>query len=80
VFEKNDNKLNVTILRLTRINGDFCDLNMSKYIKMVDKMRIYPIVNHGKNLILLVNARDLGKAYYQVLIMPTERAKREIVW
>ncbi|WP_202795627.1 nucleoside-diphosphate sugar epimerase [Bacillus coahuilensis] len=41
---------------------------MSKFIKMVDKLRYFPVINQGKGLIQPVNARDLGKALYHVLI------------
>lgn len=60
----------VTILRPTMIYGDLCDSNMSKFIKMIDKLRIMPVINGGKSLIQPVNARDLGKAFYNVLISP----------
>ena len=72
-------QLSITILRPTMIYGDLIDLNMSKFIKMVDKLRVFPVINHGSNLIQPVNARDLGKAYYQVLTMPTEQSKREYI-
>ncbi|MFE4714644.1 SDR family oxidoreductase [Paenibacillus sp. NPDC056722] len=72
-------KLNVTILRPTMIYGDICDLNISKFIKMVDNLRIFPVIDKGHSLIQPVNARDLGKAYYQVLCMPVEVAKKEYV-
>ncbi|ARE85909.1 SDR family oxidoreductase [Clostridium formicaceticum] len=58
----------VTILRPTMIYGDLCDSNMSKFIKMIDKFRIMPVINGGKSLIQPVNARDLGKAFYTVLM------------
>jgi len=60
----------VTILRPSMIYGDLCDKNLSKFIKMIDKIRIMPIVNGGKNLIQPINARDLGKACYSVLMNP----------
>ncbi|KPB05841.1 nucleoside-diphosphate sugar epimerase [Bacillus sp. CHD6a] len=59
------------------IYGDVCDRNMSKFIKMVDRFRVFPIINNGMGLIQPVNARDLGKAYYDVLMMPIESAKNE---
>ncbi|MGD6968568.1 SDR family oxidoreductase [Rossellomorea vietnamensis] len=62
----------VTILRPTMIYGDMCDSNMSKFIKMVDKFRIIPVINNGKSLIQPVNARDLGKAFYMVLMSPAQ--------
>lgn len=64
----------VTILRPTMIYGDLCDSNMSKFIKMVDKLRIMPVINGGKSLIQPVNARDLGKAFYMVLMLPDKTA------
>lgn len=68
VIEKSkNNNIDITILRPTMIYGDICDHNISKFIKMMDKMRIYPMIAGGKAEIQPVNARDLGKAYYQVL-------------
>lgn len=77
LLSKND--ISMTILRPTMIYGDVCDRNMSKFIKMVDRFRVFPVINHGKSLIQPVNARDLGKAYYDVLIMPVEKAKSEYI-
>lgn len=74
-----NNDISMTILRPTMIYGDVCDRNMSKFIKMVDRFRIFPVINHGKSLIQPVNARDLGKAYYDVLLMPVEKAKSEYI-
>ena len=67
----------ITILRPTMIYGDLCDSNMSKFIKMIDKMRFMPVINGGKNLIQPVNARDLGKAFYTVLTTPTITSDKE---
>lgn len=50
--------------------GDLCDHNMSKFIKLIDKFRVLPVINGGKNLIQPVNARDLGKTYLSVLMSP----------
>lgn len=69
--------IKLTILRPTMIYGDLCDHNMSRFIKMVDRLRLFPVIGHGKCLIQPVNARDLGKAYYDVLMMPVESAKQE---
>lgn len=77
ILSKSDIKM--SILRPTMIYGDVCDMNMSKFIKMVDRFRIFPVINHGKSLIQPVNARDLGKAYYDVLMMPVEKAKSEYI-
>lgn len=73
------NKIQITILRPTMIYGDLCDHNMSKFIKMIDRFRIFPVISHGKGLIQPVNARDLGKAYYDVLMMSAEKAKSEYI-
>lgn len=70
-------EIKVTILRPTMIYGDLCDHNMSRFIKMVDRFRLFPVINQGKGLIQPVNARDLGKAYYDVLMLPVEKAKTE---
>ena len=70
VIEKSKGKIDITILRPTMIYGDMCDHNISKFIKMMDKMCIYPLIAGGKSVIQPVNARDLGKAYYQVLMNP----------
>ena len=64
----------VTILRPTMIYGDLCDSNMSKFIKMIDKLRVMPVINGGKSLIQPVNARDLGKVFYTVLMSPEKTA------
>ncbi|WP_341322772.1 NAD-dependent epimerase/dehydratase family protein [Solibacillus sp. FSL H8-0523] len=59
--------MNVVILRPSMIYGDLCDHNMSKFIKLVDKVKFVPIIDNGNSLIQPVNARDLGKAYYTAL-------------
>lgn len=66
----------ITILRPTMIYGDLCDSNMSKFIKMIDKLRIMPVIDGGKSLIQPVNARDLGKAFYTVLMSPEETSRK----
>lgn len=69
----NEAKICVTILRPTMIYGDLCDHNMSKFIKMIDTLRIFPVINSGQCLIQPVNARDLGKAYYSILMQAAEK-------
>ncbi|QUG40588.1 NmrA family NAD(P)-binding protein [Psychrobacillus sp. INOP01] len=66
----------ITILRPSMIYGDLCDSNMSKFIKMIDKLRIMPVINGGNSLIQPVNARDLGKAFYKVLMSPIETSSK----
>lgn len=68
IENKGNCKISITILRPTMIYGDLCDHNMSKFIKMVDKLPIIPVINKGNSFLQPVNARDLGKAYYTVLM------------
>jgi nucleoside-diphosphate-sugar epimerase len=77
VMKMAKDKISLTILRPTMIYGDMCDHNMSKFIKMIDKLRIFPLINGGKSLIQPVNARDLGKAYYDVLMNPEVTADKQ---
>ncbi|NRG44684.1 NmrA family NAD(P)-binding protein [Bacillus sp. CRN 9] len=60
----------ITILRPSMIYGDLCDKNISKFIKIIDKLRIMPIINGGNSLIQPVNSRDLGKAFFTILMSP----------
>ncbi|MCT1901853.1 SDR family oxidoreductase [Oceanobacillus sojae] len=62
----------ITIIRPSMIYGDMNDSNMSKFIKMVDRLRLFPVIDNGKSLIQPVNARDLGKAYFDILLNPEE--------
>ena len=60
--------LNITILRPTMIFGDLCDRNIHKFIRMVDTLPLMPQVRGGRAKIQPVNARDLGRAYYQCVM------------
>lgn len=60
--------IKITILRPTMIYGSLDDQNMSVFIKMVDKLKIFPVINGGKYSLQPVHQEDLGKAYYLVLI------------
>lgn len=66
-IQENNSPINFIYLRPTMIYGYLNDRNMIVFIKMVDKLRLFPIISRGKNLLQPVNGRDLGKAYYQVL-------------
>jgi nucleoside-diphosphate-sugar epimerase len=50
------------------IYGNMNDHNISVFVKMVDKLRIFPVVNHAKYELQPVWCGDLGKAYHQVLM------------
>lgn len=59
--------IRVTILRPTMIYGSLDDHNISVFLRMVDKLRIFPLVKSGRYELQPVNQEDLGRAYYQVL-------------
>jgi nucleoside-diphosphate-sugar epimerase len=63
-----DANIPVTILRPTMIYGSINDNNVIIFVKMVDKLRIFPVVNDAKFYLQPVNEKDLGQAYYQVLL------------
>jgi len=70
ICKNSNSSIGITYLRPTMIYGNINDKNLAVFIKMVDKIRLFPIVDHGKNLLQPVNGRDLGKAYYQLLNKP----------
>ncbi|MGA4718489.1 NAD-dependent epimerase/dehydratase family protein [Fictibacillus nanhaiensis] len=67
IVKERDSKIGLIYLRPTMIYGYINDSNMIVFIKMVDRLRLFPIIDHGRNLLQPVNGRDLGKAYYQLL-------------
>lgn len=62
--------ISLTILRPTMIYGSLDDSNIIIFIKMVDKLRVFPVVDHARFGLQPVHQKDLGKAYYQVLANP----------
>jgi len=60
--------IKLTILRPTMIFGYENDRNIYKFIRFVDMMPIIPVIDRGKGLIQPVHGKDLGKAYFQVLV------------
>ncbi len=59
--------ISTTILRPTMIYGDLQDGNVSTFIKMVDKYRLFPTVKGARFDLQPVWCKDLGDAYYEVL-------------
>ena len=57
----------MTILRPTMIYGDLADKNISVFIRMVDKLRIFPTVNGARYDLQPVWCKDLGYAFYEVM-------------
>lgn len=65
-----NNKIDYTILRPTMIFGTNGDGTIERYVKMVSKYPIVPLVNKGRSLIQPVYYQDLSKAFYKVLKSP----------
>lgn len=59
--------VSLTVLRPTMIYGDLNDRNISTFIRMVDKLRVFPVVNGARYDLQPVWCKDLGDAYYDVL-------------
>ncbi|VEN74473.1 GDP-mannose 4,6-dehydratase [Candidatus Desulfarcum epimagneticum] len=75
-----DSNIPVTILRPTMIYGSINDRNVAIFIRMVDKLRIFPVVSHAKFPLQPVHEKDLGNAYYQVLLNEkTTKGKKYIL-
>ncbi len=64
-----DRGMNVTLLRPTMIFGDMRDRNISKFIRMVDRLPVMPEIDRGRALIQPVNARDIGQACYKAAMI-----------
>ncbi len=58
----------LTILRPTMIYGTLSDKNISKFIRMVDKFPVMPVVNNAQYELQPVHYADLGRAYFDVLV------------
>lgn len=68
IIKESSSNVGLIYLRPTMIYGYINDRNMIVFIKMVDKLRLLPIIDQGRNMLQPVNGRDLGKAYFQVLM------------
>lgn len=60
--------ISLTILRPTMVYGNLKDRNIISFIRMVDLFPIMPIVRGARFELQPVNYKDLGKAYFDVLI------------
>ncbi len=67
IIKESSSTIGLIYLRPTMIYGYINDSNMIVFIKMVDRLRLFPIIDQGRNMLQPVNGKDLGKAYYQVL-------------
>ncbi len=61
-------RMGITVLRPTMIYGSSRDQNMYKLISFLHKMKFFPMFGEGENLMQPVHARDLGNAYYDVIV------------
>lgn len=68
--------IQLTYLRPTMIYGNLRDGNVSIFMRMVDKLRVFPVVNGANYELQPVWCGDLGKAYYQVLMHPDTATKK----
>lgn len=71
--------IRLTILRPTMIYGNVNDKNVIKFIKMVDKLPIMPVVNGARYDLQPVNYKDLGKAYLDVLLNEDKTAGKDYI-
>ena len=60
--------IDITIIRPTMIYGSKSDVNMHKLIAYLDKHKFFPLFGKGDNLMQPVHARDLGNAYYDIMV------------
>lgn len=71
------NEIGITILRPTMIYGSSRDRNMYKLVDYLYQHTLFPMFGSGKNLMQPIHARDLGNAYYQVIINREKTFDRE---
>lgn len=65
---KKIDQIGITVLRPTMIYGSSGDRNMYKLVDYLYRHKFFPIFGQGENLMQPVHAKDLGYAYYDVLV------------
>jgi uncharacterized protein YbjT (DUF2867 family) len=70
-----ENGVALTILRPTMIYGGLDDENVCKFIAMMDKLPVMPVVSGARFALQPVHRRDLGRAYADVLLCDTTSGK-----
>lgn len=65
---KKRDKIGITVLRPTMIYGSSGDRNMYKLVDYLYRHKFFPMFGQGENLMQPVHAKDLGNAYYDVLM------------
>lgn len=74
---KRRTEIGITVLRPTMIYGSHRDRNMYKLINFLYRHKYFPMFGSGKNLMQPVHARDLGYAYYDVIINSNKTFNKE---
>lgn len=69
----------LTILRPTMIYGGLDDGNFVRFIKLCDRFSPIPVVSGGRFLLQPVHRKDLGSAYFDVLINPDKTDGKQYV-
>lgn len=69
----------LTIIRPTMIYGTISDKNVCVFIKMVDRFPIMPVVNGARYELQPVHCRDLGIAYFNVLVNEKSTANEDFI-
>lgn len=70
-----EHDIKLTIFRPTMIYGNSKDRNVVKFIKMVDRFPIMPVVNGAKYTLQPIHYKDVGEALYASLV--NEEATRD---
>jgi len=71
--------IKLSILRPTMIYGSVADKNVITFIKMVDKLPIMPVVSGARYDLQPVHYKDLGKAYFDVLMSEDVTAGKDYI-
>lgn len=74
-----ENGIVLTILRPTMIYGNTSDRNVVTFIKMVDTLPVMPVVNGARYELQPVHYKDLGNAYFQVLMNEQATANKDFI-
>ena len=69
----------LTVLRPTMIYGNLTDNNIVTFISMVDRFPLMPVVNGARYELQPVHYRDLGDAYFAVLMNEETTAGRDFI-
>jgi nucleoside-diphosphate-sugar epimerase len=76
VLQRRD-QIGITVLRPTMIYGSSRDRNMYKLVDYLARHKFFPMFGSGRNLMQPVHARDLGNAYYGVLVNQDRTMNKE---